>query len=191
MKPLQYAALQNNLPLLQLLLSKGADPNLGTRDLPPPLAIMVDFDNQPLAAELVLAGASPYQHTSHTWQFEDILINGTQVGDAPIHIACRRPTPSEANETRLWKRAAIKQSRVISMLDTLTSMSSQPVAGTQVLEAKGYSLLSVAVSSDLGRVCEWVLNQSFGPALLNSGSKPPLFIAIEQVRDPTEARGAC
>ena len=169
-KPLHYAALQNDLPLLELLLSKGADPNLPTRDLPPPLAIMVDFDNQQAATELVLAGANPYQPTTRTNRFNDIMANGARLGDAPIHIACRRPS-YEAD-----------QDRMITMLDNLTSLSSQAPSGAMVSDAKGRNLLCVAASSILPKVCSWILDQSFGPDMLNSGSKQPIFKAIEQVR---------
>ena len=169
-KPLHYAALQDDLPLLKLLLNKGADPNLGTRDLPPPLAIMVGFDNELAATELVLAGANPYQPTSLTNRFNDIMANGARVGDAPIHIACRSLS------------STADQDKMITMLDKLTSLSTQAPSGAMVLNGKGRNLLCVAASSNLPKVCSWILDQRFGPPMLNySGSKPPMFEAIEQV----------
>jgi hypothetical protein len=191
-KPLHYAALQNDIALLQLLLRWRADPNLPTCDLPPPLAIMVDFDNEHLAEELVLAFADPYQRTSKTERFHYILINGARPGDAPIHIACRIPVNSRVRTESsspldpiscLWKRRSLEESRVISMLENLIllqppSMSNVP---RQLQNEELDSILCIAANSNLPKVCSWILNQSFGPALLDTGLKPPLIAAIRQV----------
>jgi hypothetical protein len=70
------------------------------------------------------------------------------------------------------------------MLETLISLTSPleyDPPRQLVTEHQVENILCIAANSNLPEVCSWILNQHFGPALLDSGFKPPLFAAIRQV----------
>jgi ankyrin repeat protein len=166
--------LQNSSRLAQLLLRNGADPNKGSSDLPPPLHLAVDFENRGFAVDLMLAGADPLKSSGNTPHFNSIM-HRARPGDAPVHIACRTPPSSSCSSYEV-------EDSIIDMLQSLLNLTpAAPGSAAHAFEAKGRNLLYVATSNNYSRVCSWVLQQPFGPELLDTGHKAPIFAAIERV----------